>query len=117
MAKQPSQTPRASGSIRLRGSSFQIRVYAGINPETGEAHYLTATRPTMKSAKTERDRLVGLVAAGRAPLTNGLFENAIRQWLDYARGRAGPTQKRPGVHTRAFCVGAVFGAVGGLRAF
>ncbi|HEY9474304.1 MAG TPA: hypothetical protein VIS06_10695 [Mycobacteriales bacterium] len=35
--------PRARGNIRRRGASFQVRVYAGIDPLTGQQYYLTGS--------------------------------------------------------------------------
>ena len=82
MAKPPSSKPRKRGSIRPRGDGFQVRVYAGINPESGKPHYLTETCDTERQAEDARIRLVALVDAGKAPLTNDEFATAVRRWLE-----------------------------------
>ncbi len=35
MARRTGVSPRARGNIRRRGASYQVRVYAGIDPLTG----------------------------------------------------------------------------------
>ena len=82
MAKTPAPKPRNRGSIRTRGSSYQVRVYAGTNPETGEEHYLTETHTDPKEAEKARTRLVALADARKAPLSNNTFAVAVRKWLD-----------------------------------
>lgn len=82
MAEQPSDTPRARGSIRARGTSLQVRVYAGADPETGQPIYLTETHTDPKEAEKARIRLVAAVDASRAPLAKGSFAAAVDKWLD-----------------------------------
>jgi hypothetical protein len=82
MAENRSQAPRQRGSIRPRGGTFQVRVYAGTNPETGEPHYLTETHTDRKAADKARIRLVALVDASKAPLSNDSFAVAVTKWLE-----------------------------------
>jgi integrase len=39
---------RTQGSIRQRGSTYQVRVYAGIDPITNKPIYLTETAPLVR---------------------------------------------------------------------
>ena len=41
VARSSTQGRRARGRIRRRGGSFQVLVYAGTDPLTGKANYLT----------------------------------------------------------------------------
>jgi len=41
---------RIEGSIRQRGGTFQVRVYAGVDPVTGKANYLTESTRDEKEA-------------------------------------------------------------------
>lgn len=82
MAEKRSQQRRGSGSIRPRGSGFQIRVSAGRHPETGKWIYLEETWPTEEEAETARDRLVALVESGKAAEAMESFGAAVRKWLD-----------------------------------
>jgi hypothetical protein len=81
MAEQPSN-PRARGSIRARGASLQVRVYAETDPDTGQPIYLTETHTDPKEAEKARTRLVAAVDANRAPLAKGPLTGAVRKWLD-----------------------------------
>ncbi|GAB3219271.1 hypothetical protein GCM10027447_01740 [Glycomyces halotolerans] len=82
MAEQRSQKAPVRGSIRRRGGSLQVRVYAGTDPETGKPHYLTETHTDPKEAEKARTRLVALADARKAPLSNNTFAVAVRKWLD-----------------------------------
>lgn len=82
MEKQHSSRAPKRGSVRPRGGSLQVRVYAGTNPQTGKPHYLTETHTDPAEAEKARIRLVALVDAGKAPLTNGEFGTAIQRWLE-----------------------------------
>ncbi len=42
---------RTQGSVRKRGHSFQVRVYAGVDPLTNKDIYLTETAPDEKEAQ------------------------------------------------------------------
>lgn len=82
MAKNPASPPRQRGSIRPRGTSFQVRVYAGTNPETGEPHYLSETCTDEKEAEKARIRLLAQVDARKAPLSNSSFAAVVERWLE-----------------------------------
>lgn len=82
MAKQRSFRTPKRGSIRARGGSLQVRVYAGTNPQTGKPHYLTETHSDPAEAERARVRLASLVDAGKAPLTNDEFSAAVQRWLE-----------------------------------
>ncbi|MCC3761933.1 hypothetical protein K3N28_02465 [Glycomyces sp. TRM65418] len=78
MADRPSNDPRARGSIRPRGGSLQVRVYAG----TGTPVCLTETHADLEEAEKARTRLVAAVDASRAPLAEGDFAGAIGRRLE-----------------------------------
>jgi integrase len=77
---------RRRGSIRKRGSSLQVRVYAGVDPVTGKDTYLTATvkgtdKAAYKAANKELIKLVASVDAQRAPSSGVRFSYALDEWL------------------------------------
>jgi integrase len=74
-------SPRQRGSIRRRGDTFQVRVYAGHDPETGKRRYLTETCRTPAEAKAARVRLVAQVDCGKGRADKLGFGDAVRLWL------------------------------------
>ena len=47
------------GSLRKRGNSWELRAYAGTDPETGKRHWVSATRerkPARRPARACRAR-------------------------------------------------------------
>ena len=66
---------RRRGSVRPRGGSLQVRVYAGPDPVTGRDRYLTETvKGTDKAAQRQAEkvmtRLLAQVDRQRAPETS-----------------------------------------------
>src|SRR5947209_7112787 len=59
---QPEETGRRRGNIRQRGSSLQVRFFAGKDPVTGRDVYLTASIPgtDRKAHKRAEDKLADL---------------------------------------------------------
>ncbi|HEY6748832.1 MAG TPA: hypothetical protein VI357_24335 [Mycobacteriales bacterium] len=69
-------TPRRArakdlNGIRLRGRSYQVRVFSGIDPLTGKEVYVTGSAQTEKDAIRLRDRLRTEVSESRSSRTNG----------------------------------------------
>ncbi|HWM60468.1 MAG TPA: site-specific integrase, partial [Pseudonocardia sp.] len=52
---------RQRGHTRRRGGSFQVLVYAGIDPLTGKDHYLTESTRDKAEARKILTRLLGAV--------------------------------------------------------
>jgi integrase len=57
MTKANGGENRARGSIRERGGSLQVRVYAGTDPVTGKPRYLAETiKGTDRAARRRADK-------------------------------------------------------------
>jgi len=86
------------GSIRKRGrDSWQLRVYAGMDPETRRERWLTTTvRGSRRYAERQLVELVG--AAGRAKLRAGTLGDLLDQWFQAASPGWAPTTVS---HTRS----------------
>src|SRR5688500_4158408 len=77
---------RRRGSIRERGNSLQVRVYAGQDPLTGRDRYLSKTikgadRAARKQAERALTRLQAEVDKQRAPETSVPLSRALDEWL------------------------------------
>jgi len=59
-------TGRPRGYIRKRGRSYQVLVYAGIDPVTGKPHRLSASTTDEKEAERILGRLIRDAASGDA---------------------------------------------------
>jgi integrase len=80
MAKSRS-VRRARGNIRLRGRSFQVSVYAGLDPLTGRRLYLTDSTTDEREAERIRTRLLAEVDTKRSARTRGTLAMALDSWL------------------------------------
>lgn len=74
-------TGRQRGSVRKRGNSYQVRVYAGVDPVTGRANYLTESAPSQKQAARTLRRLTAEVEEQRVARTKATLATAIDAWL------------------------------------
>jgi integrase len=77
---------RRRGSIRERGDSLQVRVYAGQDPVTGRDRYLSKTikgtdRAARKRAEKALTQLQAEVDKQRAPETSVPLSHALDEWL------------------------------------
>ncbi|MQA15864.1 MAG: tyrosine-type recombinase/integrase [Pseudonocardiaceae bacterium] len=77
---------RQRGSVRVRGGSLQVRVYAGNDPVTGKPRYLTETvkgtdRATRRRADKVMTKLLAQVDKQRAPSTAVTLGYALDEWL------------------------------------
>lgn len=78
------QRPR--GSVRLRGSSYNVRVYAGADPVTGKDIYLSES--TLDAGDVERiqTRLQAQVDKQRSAATRATLDYVIENWLEGHEG-------------------------------
>lgn len=73
-------TGRSRGHIRQRGNSFQVLVYAGIDPLTGKEIRLTGSAATENEVKALLRRFRAQVDEQRAPKTKASFRAAMDAW-------------------------------------
>ena len=74
-------TGRSRGHIRQRGGSFQVLVYAELDPLTGKEIRLTGSTSTATEAKALLKRFRAQVDEQRAPKTKASFRAAMSEWL------------------------------------
>ncbi|ANY05308.1 hypothetical protein [Pseudonocardia sp. HH130630-07] len=79
-------TGRRRGSIRQRGDSLQVRVFAGQDPVTGKDRYLTETvrgtdKPARKRAEKAMTRLQAEVDRQRSPESALSLSRVLDEWL------------------------------------
>jgi len=67
--------------IRRRGDSFQVIVYAGVDPVTKARLYLRETAAEETLAERARTRLLAQVDEQRHAKTRATFRNAMDKWL------------------------------------
>lgn len=77
---------RRRGSIRQRGGSLQVRVFAGQDPVTGRDRYLSATvkgtdKAAHKRAERTTTRLQADVDKQRAPETSIPLSRVLDEWM------------------------------------
>jgi len=72
---------RQRGTIRKRGNSLQVAVYAGIDPLTGKRMFLTESTTDPAEAERIRRRFVAQVDDQRSPKTHTTFGRALATWL------------------------------------
>ncbi|SFQ01469.1 Site-specific recombinase XerD [Amycolatopsis arida] len=77
---------RQRGSVRQRGNSLQVRVYAGVDPVTGKPNYLTETikgtdKAAHRRASKVMTKLQARVDAQRSPSSSVSFSHAVDEWL------------------------------------
>lgn len=74
--------------IRLRGASYQVRVYGGRDPVTGKQLILTGSAATEKAAIALRNKFRVDVAAHKSARTTGTVGYLLITWLDQHSGDA-----------------------------
>ena len=77
VARNTTSAPRPRGNIRRRGTSFQVRVYAGTDPLTGRQHYLTGSTTDEREARKILTRLQAQVDEQRNARTRATFGAAL----------------------------------------
>ena len=78
---------RTRGSIdRLPSGALRVRVYGGVDPLTGKAHYLVETIPkgpdAQRLAEKARTRLLAEVDQQRAPRTKATIDQLMDRYLE-----------------------------------
>jgi integrase len=81
VGRTSTKTRRARGHIRRRGGSFQVLVYAGVDPLTGKDHYLTESTRDEGQAQKILTRLLAQVDEQRNPRTKATLGAALDAWL------------------------------------
>ncbi len=72
---------RSRGSIRRRGNSLQVLVYAGVDPLTGRRMYLSESTTNEAMAQRILNRLLAEVDAQRTARTRATLGTALHAWL------------------------------------
>jgi hypothetical protein len=84
-AKTP-RKPERGNFETLASGAIRVRVYAGIDPLTGRAHYLKETVPAgpdvAKEAEKTRTRLLNQVDEGRNPRTKATVDQLMDRYLE-----------------------------------
>jgi integrase len=80
MASDQARPPR--GGIRERGGVYQVRVYVGIDPVTGERVDLTGTAASEREAEKLLTKFLAEKDARRAARSRVTFGDACDRWLD-----------------------------------
>jgi integrase len=73
--------PRQRGHIRRRGGSYQVLVFAGIDPVTGTRNYLSESTRDEKQAQKILRRLTSEVEEQRVARTKATLGTAVDAWL------------------------------------
>ncbi len=81
MAATGAAARRPRGHIRKRGGSYQVLVYAGIDPLTGKGHYLTESAADEPKARKVLTRLLAQVDEHRNARTRATLATALETWL------------------------------------
>ena len=77
---------RERGSIRQRGKSFEVRVYAGLDPLTKAPIVLTGSEPTYAEAEKLRTKFLAQVDENRHPRSNITFVAVLERYLTTLAG-------------------------------
>lgn len=72
---------RRRGTVRRRGNSYQVSVYAGVDPLTARRHYLTESTDDPREAERIRKRLVAQVDTESNAKTRATLGAALEAWL------------------------------------
>ena len=67
--------------MRIRGNSYQVMVFAGIDPVTGERSYLSESTRDPRQVEEIRTRLLAQVDRQRNAETRATLAYAIDEWL------------------------------------
>jgi len=67
--------------IRSRGSTYQVRIFSGIDPVTGKKAYLTGSAPTEDKAIELRDKLQREINSNTAARTSVTVAFLLDEWL------------------------------------
>jgi integrase len=76
---------RQRGSVRVRGSKYEVRVYAGLDPLTKKPIYLNGSANTSQEAEKVRTALLAKVDQQRHPKSRITVGQVIDRWMEIAR--------------------------------
>lgn len=83
------------GSIRRRGSSWELRVYAGTDPDTGKRRWVTATtKGSRRAAQRELAEMVARVEYPRQMTSTATVAGLLGDWYAAASPNWSPTTAR-----------------------
>ena len=83
------------GHLRRRGSAWELRAYAGIDPITNRQKYVTRTfHGGKREAEEALARLVVEVSGGGHAAQDATVGDLLRQWLEFARPDLSPSTVR-----------------------
>jgi len=103
---------RQRGTIRKRGKSLQVTVYAGLDPLTGKRMFLSESTTDTAEAERIRKRLVAQVDDQRGPKTSATFGRALDAWLRTHEAEETTLDGYRGYVRRTIGAGARVGAAG-----
>lgn len=78
--------------IRLRGGSYQVRVYGGRDQVTGRQVILTGSATDERAAIKLRNQLRGEVSDNKSARTSGTLAYLLGEWLDQHRAHVDTVQ-------------------------
>jgi integrase len=81
MAANVGRRRRERAHVRKRGNSFQVLVYAGVDPLTGKDHYLSESTRDEKQVEKIRTRLLAQVDQQRNAATKATLAYVLDAWL------------------------------------
>lgn len=80
------------GSLRKRGNSWELRAYAGTDPETGKQRWVSATvRGSRRAAQRELAELVSRVDYPRRMTSQATVTDLLRDWYEAVSPTWSPT--------------------------
>jgi integrase len=83
------------GHLRKRGSAWELRAYAGLDPISGKQKYVTRTfRGGKREAEEALARLVSEVSGGAQSAQDATVADVIREWLAVSGSSLSPTTLR-----------------------
>ena len=83
------------GHIRQRGTAWEVRVYAGVDPVTGNKKYVTRTvRNSRKAAERVLAQLIVEVTDGAHAAPDATVADLVHRWFDLAKPELSPSTVR-----------------------
>ena len=82
MAGRRRSGERERGYMRKRGNSYQVLVYSGVDPVTGQDSYLSESTRDEKKVGEIRSRMLAKVDRQRTAATKATLNYALEAWLE-----------------------------------
>ena len=80
------------GSLRKRGNSWELRAYAGTDPETGKRHWVSATvKGSRRAVQQELAELVSRIDYPRRMTSQATVAKLLIDWFDAVSPNWSPT--------------------------